>query len=320
MADGDRVFFVYRGGQAPDHVTHVRIDKSVEVIDDHAFDDCEDLVHVETHDGIRKVGWSAFLGCNRLKSIDLRSVLEICIMAFDGCENLTDVKFGDKLETIGKFAFEECTSLERLKLPSRITIETMAFHSCKALASIEFSERLDTIQPLAFRYCERLRHIAIPLKRDLLPFDPEWQGYNQFKGCDQLTTVHLVGGAHNKTVASLHMECWRTEMIAEINLINQVLPNTPADEKTEPIKQWVDSVIDKMDHFKAEHHRCVEEAVTLLELALWKAKLDEKDENSAEGRTNKKAKLDAESVRTEKRITCGADMVMKNVIPFLKLE
>jgi len=82
----------------------------------------------------------------------------------------------------------------------------------------------------------------------------------------------------------------------------------------------MDSVIDKMDHFKAEHHTCVKEAVTLLELALWKAKLGEKEENAAEGRTKKKAKLDGESVRKEKRITCGADMVIKNVLPFLQLK
>jgi len=108
-------------------------------------------------------------------------------------------------------------------------------------------------------------------------------------------------------------------MIEEINRINQILPNTPADEKTAAIKQWMYSVIDKMDHYKAEHHRCVKEAVTLLELALWKAKLDEKDENGAEGRT-KKVKVDAESVRKEKRVTCGADTVIRNVLPFLKLE
>ena len=108
-------------------------------------------------------------------------------------------------------------------------------------------------------------------------------------------------------------------MIEEINRINQVLPNTPAFEKAESIKQWVDSVIDEMDHYKAEHHKYIKEAVTLLELAVWKAKLDEKEENSAEGRT-KKVKLDGESVRKEKRITCGADTVMKNVLPFLQLE
>jgi hypothetical protein len=81
------------------------------------------------------------------------------------------------------------------------------------------------------------------------------------------------------------MESWRTEMKEEINRINQVLPNIDTQQKTEEIKQWMDSVIDKIDHYKAEHHRYVKEALILLELALWKAKLDEKEENSAEGRT-----------------------------------
>eukprot|EP00985_Skeletonema_marinoi_P029526 scaffold28104_cov65-Skeletonema_marinoi.AAC.2 len=317
-ADGDRDIFVYRGGRAPRNVTHVRIDKSVEVIEDHAFEYNEHLVQVDTHDGIRKVGKMAFRGCRSLRSIDLRSVVEIGMQAFDGCSSLTDVRFGDKLETIGIYAFDECTSLEHLNLTSIITIKYGVFQSCKALTSIEFSERLETIALNAFYGCERLHRIIIPLKRDLFSFDPVLQEDTQFKGCEQLTTVDLVGGAHNKTIASLHMESWRTEMIEEINRINQVLPNTPADEKTAAIRQWVDSVIDKMDRYKAAHHRYVKEAVTLLELALWKAKLDEKEEN-AEGKT-KKVKLDSESARKEKRITCGADTVMKNVIPFLKLE
>eukprot|EP00984_Skeletonema_dohrnii_P000302 scaffold96_cov77-Skeletonema_dohrnii-CCMP3373.AAC.7 len=317
---GDRDIFVYRGGRAPRNVTHVRIDKSVAVIEDLAFNGCAHLVKVETHDGIRKVGKMAFHECKSLKSIDLRSVLEIGMQAFDGCKNLTDVKFGDKLETTGICAFEGCTSLQRLKLTSVITVKLGAFRSCKALTSVEFSERLEKIEADVFCGCDRLQRIAIPLKRNLFPFDDTWQRYTQFEYCDQITAVDLVGGAHNKTVASLHMECWRIEMIEEIDRINQDLPNTPAYEKTAAIKQWMDSVIDKIDHYKAEHHRYVKEAVTLLELALWKAKLAEMDENFAEGGTKKKAKVDAESVRKEKRVTCGADMVIKNVLPFLQLE
>eukprot|EP00985_Skeletonema_marinoi_P015573 scaffold8081_cov79-Skeletonema_marinoi.AAC.2 len=305
--NGDRDVFVYRGGRAPQHVTHVRIDKSVEVIEDYAFDGCARLVQVETHDGIRKVGERAFLGCKSLRSIVLRSAVEIGEDAFCGCKNLTDVQFGDKLETIGKYAFYRCTSLQCLNLTSVITIKYAAFRYCDALTSIEFSERLQTIELNAFEYCYRLQRIAIPLKRDLFPFDPPHrQEYNQFNRCDLLTTVDLVGGSHNKTIASLHMESWRIEMNAEINRINQVLPST-ANEKTAAIKQWMDSVIDKIYHYKAEHHRYVKEAITLLELALWKAKLAEKEENSAEGETKKKAKLDSESVRKEKRVTCGAD-------------
>ena len=77
---------------------------------------------------------------------------------------------------------------------------------------------------------------------------------------------------------------------------------------------YLDSVIDKMDNFRSEHIRYAREGISLLELALWKAKLCEKDE-----RRTKKAKVDADA-RKEKRITCSADIVIKNVLPFLKLE
>ena len=38
-----------------------------------------------------------------------------------------------------------------------------------------------------------------------------------------------------------------------------------------------------------------------------------------EGKT-KKAKVDAESARRERRLTCGAEIVIKNVLQFLQLE
>ncbi len=62
--------------------------------------------------------------------------------------------------------------------------------------------------------------------------------------------------------------------------------------------------------------------MTLLELALWKAKLlneaDEKKCNVDE--VTKKAKIDAIPARKEYRVTCGASIVIKNVLPFLALK
>ncbi|KAK1738535.1 leucine-rich repeat domain-containing protein [Skeletonema marinoi] len=190
--DGD--VFVYRGGRAPRHITHVRIDESVDVIKENAFNGCEDLVQVETHDGIRKVGQWAFLKCISLRQISLKHVVEIDGYAFYFCENLADVEFGDNLETIGERAFDGCCSLEHLKLPSIITIGMQAFWKCKALKDVEFSERLETIESNAFYGCDRLEGIAIPLKRDMFPLDWLHQKYDQFDGCDQLKTVDLVGG------------------------------------------------------------------------------------------------------------------------------
>ena len=108
-------------------------------------------------------------------------------------------------------------------------------------------------------------------------------------------------------------------MTESINRIDQVLPTTPANEKTEEIRQWMESLLDKLDHYKAEHNRFVKEGTALLELALWKAKLGEKEDHVGEGRT-KKAKIDTKDARNEKRITSGADIVIKNVLPFLKLN
>jgi hypothetical protein len=317
MADGD--IFLYRGGRAPLHVTHVRIDESVDVIEEFAFENCHHLVHVETHGGIRRIGDMAFINCYSLRRINLKSVVEIGESAFFECENLESVEFGDKLETIERYAFEGRISIKYLKLPSVITIDMQAFCNCKALTDIELSGRLETIETRAFAGCDRLERIAIPLKRGLFVFDDLFFRYNQFDNCYRLRTVDLVGGAHTKTVASLHMQCWRNEMQEEINRINQVLPDTLTRHKTDEIRQWMDSVNDKMDHYKAEHCRYVKEGITLLELSLWKAKLDEKGDNCAEGRT-KKAKIDPDSARKERRITCGADIVIKNVLPFLKLK
>ena len=310
--------FIYRGGRAPLHVTHARIDKSVDEIENHAFNGCRNLLTVETHDGIRRVGKFAFYNCKSLRWINLKSAVEIGDSAFNACVNLETVEFGDRLEIIGGYAFDGCTSLTNLKLPTIITIGAYEFDYCTSLTDVELPERLETIGACTFWRCKRIQRIAIPLKRDLFVYDGDNHEYNQFSACEQLATVDIVGGI-DKTVASLHMESWRTEMIEEINRINQVLPNSRADDKTEEIQQWMELVHDRLDHYKAEHCRYVKEGLTLLELALWKAKLGEKEDNCEEGRT-KKAKIDTGSYRRDKRITCGADMVIKNVLPYLQLE
>ena len=324
--DGD--IFIYRGGRAPQHITHVLIDESVDEIEEEAFDGCENLLTLETHDGLRRVGKYAFRNCKSLRRINLKSTVEIDERAFYECENLESVEFGDRLETIGVEAFAYCTSLMHLKLPSIITIGQSAFWKCKCITYVELSGRLQTIGASAFYCCERLQRIAIPLKRDLFEFNEMMQRYNHFRGCEQLITVDLVGGIR-QTVASLYMEGWRTEMIAEINRINQILP-TIADEKTAVIKEWINLVMEKLRRYVYEHCRYVREGITLLELALWKAKLGEKEVFHqswwgslvthiwGEGR-KKKVKVDAASARKESRITCGADIVIKNVLPFLQL-
>jgi hypothetical protein len=61
----------------------------------------------------------------------------------------------------------------------------------------------------------------------------------------------------------------------EIDLINQLLPNIPTNGKTVVIRQWMGRVIRRLEQYKSEHYILLKEAMSLLELALWKANLDE---------------------------------------------
>jgi hypothetical protein len=67
----------------------------------------------------------------------------------------------------------------------------------------------------------------------------------------------------------------------------------------------------------------VKEATALLELALWKAKLveanDETKRDTHDEKAAKKPKMDVESARKELRVISGVDIIIKNVLPFLKL-
>ena len=111
-------------------------------------------------------------------------------------------------------------------------------------------------------------------------------------------------------------------MKGEIDRINQVLPNTGLFDKTEKIHQWMRSVLQRITHYKSEHYILLKDFTTLLELALWKVKLDESQDERSLGmdQPTKKAKIDVKATRQEQSITSGASIVIKNVLPFLKLE
>jgi hypothetical protein len=189
------------------------------------------------------------------------------------------------------------------------------FENCDQLTDVEMPE-VERIGDGAFTSCTRLRRIAIPQKDDI--FD----GNYVFYMCVNLSTVDVVGGIH-KTISSLHMESWRNEMREEIDRINSDLEDTHAFEMTGAIRQWIRSVLQRIEHYKTEHYMLLKKSMTLLELAIWKAKLlDENEEGYSLGdnQPTKKAKIDSDSARKALRITSGASDVIQNVLPFLAIE
>ena len=302
--DGDDNIFVYLGGEqeVPRRVTHAIIDPSVKNVRRDAFRYRQRLVSVIFHDGVEAITTYAFCGCISLRRIKLLGVKKIGEGAFRNCTALSDVEFGDRLETIGKFAFYGCDHLRSIKLLSVTKVRSFAFGNCDALTDVEFGVDLETIGTGSFENCPKLHRVTIPLKYYLLPFGTDYQRCTHFDGCRSLRTVELVGVEEIKTTTSLLLlQSWKDEMNEEIDRINQELPDTDADEKAITIRLWIRSVIKRMKRYKAEHNRLLKEHMTQLELAIWKAKLDEK------------------STREERRITSGADIIIKNVLPFLKL-
>ncbi len=315
---GDDDVFVYTGGEqrVPRDVKRVRIAENVDTILAETFQECEQLIEVEGHNKLKKIEECAFWNCPSLRSLTkMQGVIEIERGAFYKCFALSEFDF-DKLEIIGENAFGYCASLTPINLPSVRRVGQCAFQNCAALRDAVFGEKLDRIERSALAGCRALRRIVIPLKYGLI-IDVE-----AFSSCQKLSRVDtLVGGIHN-TISCLHMESWRNEMQGEIDRINQILPNIRFTiAKAGAIRVWITRVLDWLDHYKSEHKALVKEAMTLLELALWKAKLHENmadDAAAQEGvrvtRGQRKRK------RKDRCITSGASIVIKNVLPFLALE
>ena len=314
--DNNDIVFIYMGGSVPQHlrdiITHIRIHESVKIITARAFQKCISLESVEMHAGVEIIEEGAFYRCTSLRGIILPGVKVIEDNAFNNCTALENVEFGAKLETIGSAAFA-FTFLRTIKIPKVRVIGLCAFYECLHLTDVKFSKDLETIGNWAFKDCHCLRRIFIPLKENLLDEDT-------FDNCGDLSKVDLVGGIH-KTVSSLLLDSWRNEMNDEIDRINRDLPSTPVDDKTTTIRRWMERVLERIDYYKSEHYTLLKEFTTLLELALWKANLDENVVEDAAAREEVRVtRGHRKRARKGRCITSGASVVIKNVLPFLKLE
>jgi hypothetical protein len=73
---------------------------------------------------------------------------------------------------------------------------------------------------------------------------------------------------------------------------------------------------EKLAHFEDTLFQ-LEEATTILELALWKSRLYENAHKRETTHHLKKFKTDVSDIRRHCRVTCGADIVIRLVLPFL---
>jgi hypothetical protein len=72
----------------------------------------------------------------------------------------------------------------------------------------------------------------------------------------------------------------------------------------------------KLAHFEDELTK-LKEVTTILELALWKMRMNEKKSNDVATKSQKKIKTDKSSTRQQCRVTCGANVVIGPMLKFL---
>ena len=75
---------------------------------------------------------------------------------------------------------------------------------------------------------------------------------------------------------------------------------------------WLNDIKSKLNQYEDEYSK-LKEATSLIELALWKMELNDQ---STKGRLNKKMKIH----RDQYRISCGADIIIQHVLPYLLLS
>lgn len=86
----------------------VDLGAGVEIIEDHAFFLCENLISIDIPDSAKYLGKNSFTGCRGMKSLSIgKGVAEIPQECFSFCESLKTISFTSNVRKIGDKAFND---------------------------------------------------------------------------------------------------------------------------------------------------------------------------------------------------------------------
>ena len=140
------------------------------------------LKTVILHDGIKKIGSSAFGYCIGLESIEIpNSVRKIDDRAFYNCRNLKKIKLPNKKRILSDYAFYRC-AFETFDIPEKVTeIPHGLFSGCNSLKKVNMPKGIEVIGEAAFEGCA--------FENFVVPDTVKKIGAQAFKNCKKLRNI-----------------------------------------------------------------------------------------------------------------------------------
>lgn len=321
----------------------VELRNGLEIIGEMAFQGCASLMHIHLPITLKAIGQCAFAKCTQLLSVEMpKKIASIGYSSFSQCDSLRNIIIPKTSNSFGNHMFGSHSMLEK-QFPHRSNLWSVLKRRFEGLPlhqvcySHPYHPTLHTIRKLS----RALQKGADPATRDdfgLTPFHllalstkldlHVWmtlmQGTNATQlvhamdcwGCSPLyylcvnnvinsTEVlrYVVRSSIEHRLGSVgFLEQWKLQLI---RMVHELSDQIPVEEKL----CWMNEIYSQLTVFLWR------EKVSLLELALWKHAIRQKEASSMI--VHPFGSSQEEEERLESRITCGIEVVSSNVLPFL---
>ena len=207
----DTVFVGRKAFEKCTELESIEIPSSVQVIEEYAFDECENLNTIIFNEGLKEIGNAAFSD-TAISSLILPNSLEILGNSFSRCKELSEVSIPSELKNICGGVFHGCDVLKYTTFSNGLYLGNnenpyVLLHRCLNKDISEYSIHPKTRYIIeAFNKCENLKQITIPnnvviigenafantsIKHISIPNSVKRIGSGAFGGCKQLNSIQL---------------------------------------------------------------------------------------------------------------------------------
>lgn len=143
--------------------SHTEIKEGAKTLPCGAFRHSHNMKKASFPEGFEALPKDCFLGCPKLKHIELPSVADLGERACALCPSLESLYLPDGPEVLPRSFLEEAKSLSLLRLPETLRkIEALALKNAQSLTDLHLPEKLEYLGKSALSGCDKLERLFLP--------------------------------------------------------------------------------------------------------------------------------------------------------------